>query len=184
LPIVLAFSGLTLLGAWLGLSGGLYLLWPWLPVAPDLTGLERLAASTLTAILLVGASPAVTIAVIAEGDREGPSRIWRPKSSSRWRSRSSPSSRCHRESRATVFGSEVLPALIFVVAAAWSLVGAVAFGAAAGAVFMAYVNYVGREITVVLLVLCTLLTGIAAPWDSIRFLAGLAAGLVIQKHST
>ena len=63
----------------------------------------------------------------------------------------------------------------------WALAGSIAFGAACGAVFTLYLQVIGREITVVLLVLCGVLTGFAAPLGFEPFLAGLAAGLVIQN---
>ncbi len=47
--------------------------------------------------------------------------------------------------------------------------------------FTLYLQVVGREITVVLLVLCGVVTGFAAPLGFEPFLAGLAAGLVIQN---
>jgi trehalose 6-phosphate synthase len=181
LRAITALSAMTIVGAWVGLAAGLYLVWPVLPVAPELAGGERIAAATLTALLLVGASPAVTIAVIAEGRARG--------------SLSDLATEvvvlmevaivilfaiCQGALRA-VFGAGAPDTIDLVAVAVWSVVGSMAFGACCGALFTLYLRFIGREITVVLLVLCGVLTGLAAPLGFEPFLAGLVAGLVIQN---
>ena len=52
---------------------------------------------------------------------------------------------------------------------------------ALGALFALYLRYVGREVTVVLIALCALITGLARAFDLRAALAGLAAGLVVQN---
>lgn len=179
--MVVGVSVLTMLGTWIGLSVGLYAAWPWLPIASDLAGAERLGAAAFTAMLLTGASPAVTIAVIAEGRARGP---------------------LSDLATDVVVLIEVAVVILFVVAqgasrvafgtgmpgaadfgavAMWSVLGSLAFGAAAGGLFTIYLRYVGREVTVILLALCAVLTGVTAPFGFEPFLAGLAAGLIIQN---
>ena len=180
LPKVASLAGFTMVTAWLILSAGLFLLWPLLPVAPDLAGGELAAAAALTAMLLVGASPAVTIAVIAEGRARGPI------------SQLTTEVVVLMEIAVVVLFAisqtmlRVLvgptgPAVDMVSVAVWSVGGAIALGAGCGALFTLYLNLVGREVTVMLLVLCGVLTGFAAPMGFDPFLAGLGAGLVVQN---
>src|SRR4051794_27396039 len=65
-------GSVTIAIGWLGLFAVLVLLWPSLPIAPQLTAWTRIAAAALTATALVGFSTTVTIAVIAESRARGP----------------------------------------------------------------------------------------------------------------
>ncbi len=181
LMTIAGISGLTMIGAWLVLSACLYALWPWLPVAPDLSATERLAAATLTAILLVGASPAVTIAVIAEGRAKGTLSDLATHVVVVMEIAIVAFFAISQGVTRAALGATAPDVMVLLATAAWSLVGALAFGALAGAAFAAYLGYVGREVTVMLLALCAVLTGVAAPFGFEPFLAGLAAGLVIQN---
>ena len=79
------------------------------------------------------------------------------------------------------FGTPVRDALSVLINAGWSVAGSIAFGALAGAVFTLYLRYVGREITLVFLALCAVLTAFSAPLGFEPFLTGLAAGAVVQN---
>jgi Kef-type K+ transport system membrane component KefB len=68
---VALFSVITVVAAWLGMVALLFVAWPWLPLAPELSGALRVAAVALSALVLVGVSPTVTVAVIAEARARG-----------------------------------------------------------------------------------------------------------------
>src|SRR5690606_10929290 len=68
---ITALTGLIFAVAWLVAASLLYAAWPWLPIASELVGLERLCAVALAATLLVSTSPAVTVAVITESRARG-----------------------------------------------------------------------------------------------------------------
>jgi trehalose 6-phosphate synthase len=141
---------------------------------------QRAVAVALAASVLVGASPPVTVAVIAESRARGGLTDLATE---------------------VVVLMEVAVLLLFTLAqqishlafntvadaadlgwaALWSVVGSLAFGSLFGALFTIYLRLVGREITVVLLALCAVLTGFGAPLGYEPFLAGLAAGVVVQN---
>ena len=180
LPTVAGVTLITVVAAWIALAAVLWVVWPWIPVAGQLVGLQRAAAVALAATLLVGASPPVTVAVIAESRARGPLTDLATE---------------------VVVLMEVAVVLLFTLmqqfghlvfntgadiaglgwTAIWSVLGSVAFGALIGAVFAIYLRVVGREVTVVLLAICAVLTGVAAPLGYEPFLAGLAAGIVVQN---
>ena len=64
---------------------------------------------------------------------------------------------------------------------AWEIGGAVAFGSLVGALFALYLRYIGREITLVLLAVCALLSQIGTSQRLEPLLAALIAGLVIEN---
>src|SRR6185503_13569815 len=64
---------------------------------------------------------------------------------------------------------------------AWEIGGAVAFGALVGALFALYVRYVGREITLVLIGACGLLSQVGTMQEFEPLLAAMTAGLVIEN---
>ncbi|MDK0545404.1 hypothetical protein P6O83_15845, partial [Clostridium perfringens] len=59
--------------------------------------------------------------------------------------------------------------------------GAVAFGALVGALFALYLRYVGREVALVLLGVCALLSQVGSTQQFEPLLAAVAAGLVIEN---
>ena len=72
-------------------------------------------------------------------------------------------------------GASVLVRLV------WEIGGAVAFGSLVGALFALYLRYVGREVTLVLLGVCALLSQVGATQRLEPLLAALAAGVVIEN---
>ena len=64
---------------------------------------------------------------------------------------------------------------------AWEIGGAVAFGALVGALFALYMRYVGREVTLVLLGVCAILSQVGNTQEFEPLLAAVAAGLVIEN---
>ena len=67
---------------------------------------------------------------------------------------------------------------------AWEIGGAVAFGVLVGALFALYLRYIGREVTLVLiLAVCALLSQVGTTQQFEPLLAAVAAGLVIENLS-
>jgi trehalose 6-phosphate synthase len=65
----------------------------------------------------------------------------------------------------------------------WEIGGATAFGALVGAMFALYVRYVGREVTLVLIAACALLSQVGTTQNFEPLLAAVTAGLVIENLS-
>ena len=61
----------TLAVAITGLFALAWAVWPWLPLAPDATGLPRVAMALLVALILVSFSPTMTVAVTADSGARG-----------------------------------------------------------------------------------------------------------------
>jgi trehalose 6-phosphate synthase len=169
--------------AWTLAASAVYFAWPWLPIAPQLAGAERLTAAAITATMLVGVSPAMTLAVVAESRAKGPLvdlasavvvlmelgvivlfAIW-------------------LDASRAVFDGSQQGAWVLVASIAWQIAGALALGAGLGGVFTLYLRYVGREVTVVLIVVGALLAGLGHQLGFQPILAGLAAGIVVQNFT-
>jgi len=185
LEMIAAMSLLTVAIVFIGLSAVLFVAWPWLPIGPELVGLDRAAAIALTVTVLIGVSPTVTVAVIAESRARGPLSTL---------------------SATVVIVIELVVLVLFalcldtgrrafgsplsgqswalVVSTAWTVVGSLAFGAILGSLFALYVRYVGREVTIVLLALCALIAGLGARLHFEPLLAGVGAGLIVQQVLT
>ena len=181
LAAILKLSVTTVLVSLVGITAAVFLLWRWLPFGVELTGLERLAASALVGTLVIGVSPILTTAVTAESRARGPLATM---------------------ATAVVVVVELLVILVFAIclqfarfafetepvtatglalSTLWVIFGSVAFGGLLGSLFSLYVKYVGREVTVVLLALFALFTGLGARMNFEPLLSGLAAGLVVQN---
>ena len=157
-----------------------WIAWPWLPVAPDETGLGKLAMVLLLVVIIVSFSPTMTAAVIAETGARG---------------------RLSDLVLAMVVLADVVIVVLFslsmqlarvahgsagsdvtlLVRLAWEIGGAVAFGSLVGAVFALYLRYIGREVTLVLIAVCAVLSQVGATQRLEPLLAALAAGLVIEN---
>jgi trehalose 6-phosphate synthase len=178
---LLTFSFATTVLAWLGLAVTLALAWPLLPIDPDLSGIQRFMVIALAATLLVGVSPTVSVAIIAEARASGPLASF--------------------ATNAVVVIELVVVALfglllhsahvIFATTTggfgealaevAWTMAGSAAFGAVFGALFALYVRLIGREITLAFLGLCAIIAGLGVRLDLAPLVAGVAAGLVSQR---
>jgi trehalose 6-phosphate synthase len=66
---------------------------------------------------------------------------------------------------------------------AWEIGGAIAFGVLIGAAVALYLRYVGREMTLVVLAACALLSQVGTTQQFEPLLAAMAAGLVIENLS-
>jgi alpha,alpha-trehalose-phosphate synthase [UDP-forming] len=172
---ILKMSAVTVVVALAGMAAMVFVLWRWLPFGAELSGLQRAAASALVATLLIGVSPILTTAVIAESRARGPLSTL---------------------ATAVVVCVELLVIVCFAICLQWArsafntqpaeelvwvILGSVAFGGLLGSLFALYLRYVGREVTVVLLALFALFTGLGARLRFEPLLSGLAAGLVVQN---
>ena len=157
-----------------------WLLWPWLPIAPQATGAERLALALLTSTLIMSFSPTVTIAVIAESRARGP---------------------LSELVLALVILGDLALIFLFTLAMQfarvttgaaaeevgllarllWEIFGSLAYGALIGALFALYLRSIGRELTVVLLAMCALITGTAGWLHFESLLVALSAGIVVEN---
>jgi Kef-type K+ transport system membrane component KefB len=167
----------------LTLSGVLltcWLLWTRLPIAPEAIGAERLALALLTATLIMSFSPTVTIAVIAESRARGP---------------------LSELVLALVILGDLALIFLFTLAMQfarvttgaaaeevgllarllWEIFGSLAFGALIGALFALYLRSIGRELTIVLLAMCALITGTAGWLHFESLLVALSAGIVVEN---
>jgi Kef-type K+ transport system membrane component KefB len=65
--------------------------------------------------------------------------------------------------------------------ASWEIIGSLAFGAIIGALFSMYLRAIGREVTLMLVGICVLLSVAARALHFEPVLAALAAGLVVEN---
>jgi trehalose 6-phosphate synthase len=171
----------TLGVAMLGLFAVTWLAWAWLPVAPEATGLPKIAMAALVVIIVISFSPTMTAAVISETGARG---------------------RLSDLVLAMVVLADLAVLVLFslamqfargvlsegaganvniLVQLAWEIGGAAAFGCLVGALFAMYLRYVAREVTLVLLGVCALLSQVGAAQRFEPRVAAGAAGLVIQN---
>lgn len=163
-----------------GLLAFAWIAWPWLGLAPDAGGVQKLAMAFLLVIIIVSFSPTMTAAVTAETGARG---------------------RLSELVLAMVVLADLAVLVLFSLSMqfargvlgtgsdevsvlarfAWEIGGAVAFGALAGALFALYMRYVGREITLGLILLCGVLSQVGNTQQFEPLLAALSAGLVIEN---
>lgn len=157
-----------------------WLAWPWLPISPDAPPAVRSALALLLTAVVASFSPTVTIAVVAESRSSG---IYT------------------ETSLAVVILADLVLILMFTAAmeivrwtgggaahdvgllasASWEIIGSLAFGAIIGALFSLYLRSIGREVTLVLVGVCLLLSMAARALHFEPVLAALAAGLVVEN---
>ena len=171
----------TLAVAMTGLAALAWVLWPWLPIAPEAAGTAKLAIIAIVAIIVVSFSPTMTAAVIAETGSRGKLSdfvlamvvladlivlvLF---------------SLAMQFARAA-FGEGAPEDVSLIVRLAWEIGGALAFGALVGALFALYLRYVGREVTLALLVVSLLLSQVGMSHRVEPLLAAMAAGIVIAN---
>ena len=179
LDAMLRYGAVTLLILYAGLFAFVWTAWPWLGIAPALTGLQKLAAASLLATVVASFSPTVTIALIAESRARGP---------------------VSQMTLTMVILGDLILILIFALlmqlgrlafggagdvglfaSVSWEIFGSFAFGAAAGALFALYLRHVGRELTVVLVAFCAFVATTGRTWHLEPLLAALAAGIVVEN---
>jgi trehalose 6-phosphate synthase len=183
LRAIATMAGVTILLAFVAIFALLFVVWPWMPIAPEIDGWQRAAVVAVITSVLVGFSPTVTIAVIAETRARGS---------------------LAELTLAVVVLADLVLILLFTVTMEWTramfaqaadgpalvasllweLPGSMAFGALVGALFALYLRWVGREVTLVLVGLCVLLTGASQLWHFDALIASIAAGLVVENVAT
>ncbi|MBA2354580.1 MAG: cation:proton antiporter [Acidobacteria bacterium] len=180
LRAMLTMGAVLVVLMWLSLTLLFFVTWPWLPVAPELTGPARFALAGLLATVTVSFSPTVSIAVITESRARGP---------------------LTELVLALVVLADLMLILLFTLSMetvrfalgssqaghgllsglAWEIFGSFAFGSVVGAFFALYLRYVGREITVMLLAVSVVLSQVGAALAFEPLLAALGAGLVVEN---
>ena len=178
---IVYMTGIMLAVAVGGLAALAWLAWQWLPIAPYAAGVTKLAMIALLVVMVVSFSPTMTAAVIADTGARG---------------------RLSNTVLAIVVIADLAILILFsvcmqigrvafqleggdgidvIVGFAWEIGGAIAFGALIGALFALYMRYIGREVTLVLLAVCGLLSQVGATQRFEPLLAAVAAGLVIEN---
>jgi trehalose 6-phosphate synthase len=172
-----------LLVAMTGVAVVAWVVWPWLPIAPDASGAGKLAMVVLLAIILISFSPTMTAAVTTETGAR---------------------SRLSETVLAVVVLADITALMLFSISTqfarvalgtggdegnllarfAWEIGGAIAFGVLVGAVVALYLRYIGREMTLVILAACVLLSQVGTTQQFEPLLAAMAAGLVIENLSS
>ncbi len=179
LRAMLELGGVTIVVMYSVLFAAFWVGWPWLGIAPELTGLQRLTVVLLLTTVVASFSPTVTIALIAESRASGP---------------------LSELTLAVVILADLVLILFFTLAMqavayafggtqevglfaslSWEIFGSFAFGAVAGSLFAFYLRHIGREVPVALLGLCAAIAGIGAQLHLEPLLAALAAGLVVEN---
>ena len=171
----------TLAVAMGGLAALAWVLWPWLPIAPDAAGADKLVMIALLVVIIVSFSPTMSAAVIAETGSRG---------------------KLSDYVLAMVVIADIVVLVLFsllmqlarasfadgapddvsmLARLAWEIGGAVAFGSLIGALFALYLRYVGREVTLALLVVSLLLSQVGTTQRLEPLLAAMAAGIVIAN---
>jgi trehalose-6-phosphate synthase/Kef-type K+ transport system membrane component KefB len=170
--LAVAMAGLAVVG---------WLVWRWLPVAPEARGLELLAMLALLTVIVVSFSPTMTAAVVADSGARG---------------------RLSDAVLAIVVLADLVLLVLFAVSMqlarlvfdggegqgaeilsrlAWEIGGAVAFGVLVGVLFALYLRYIGREIVLMLLAVCAVLSQVGTTQQLQPLLAAVAAGIVIEN---
>lgn len=178
---LLRFSAASLGSMYVVLFVLLWAAWPLLGIAPEADGAARLTIVAVLATLVVSFSPTVTMAVVAEARAEG-------------RFTEFVVALVILADLVLIIGFTLVLQLARVVFSqgdgervslmarlAWEIPGSLAFGALLGALFALYLRYVGREITLGLLVLCVLVGEVGEALHFEAVVAALAAGLVVEN---
>jgi trehalose-6-phosphate synthase/Kef-type K+ transport system membrane component KefB len=181
LAAITQMTAVTLAVAMIGLSIVAWIAWPWLPIEPDAVGVRRLVMLALLTVMVVSFSPTMTAAVVADSGARG---------------------RLSDTVLAMVVIADLVVLVLFSVSMqlarvvldpadaqgaevlarlAWEIGGAVAFGVLIGVLFALYLRYIGREISLVLLAVCGVLSQVGTTQQLQPLLAALAAGVVIEN---
>jgi Kef-type K+ transport system membrane component KefB len=179
LGVIVRLGGVTIVLTYAVIFIVLWTTWPWLRIAPEFTGVQRLAAAALLTALVASFSPTVSIAIVAEARAAGPFT---------------------ELTLAIVILSDLVLILAFTfimqlvrvafgtaahvglfAGVTWEVFGSFAFGALAGALFALYLTYVKREVAIVVLGFCAVVAGIADTLQLEPLMSALAAGVVVEN---
>lgn len=178
----IAVVGAAVIGTtYLVLGTFVYAAWPWLPIAPEAVGAERLAMALVLTTVLVSFSPTVTIAVIAESRARGPLTELALAIVVLADLALILGFTLVTQYTRSVIGTAPAQEVGLLPFLSWDIFGSLAFGAIAGALFAFYLTHIARELTLSLLVLCVLVSAGGAAWHFEPLLSALAAGLVVEN---
>lgn len=180
LAALLSYSAVALAAVYVLLLAAFWLAWPWLPILPSANALDRLAVAAMLATLVTSFSPTVTMAVVAESRASGPFTEFLVALVILADLALIVAFTLVLQLVRAVFGAAGAGAGLAAVLA-WEMVGSLAAGALAGAVFAFYLRHVGREVTLVLLALCAIVAALGRIFHYEAVLAALAAGLVVEN---
>lgn len=171
--LVVAVTGLVAVG---------WFAWPWLPIAPELTGLDRLAVVVLLAVIVVSFSPTMTAAVLADaGGRHRLGELVLTMVVIADLMLLTTFATALHVARLALGTAPVIGPGAFLASILWEVGGALAFGALVGALFALYLRFVGREVPLVLVGVCALLSQVGFTQQFEPLLAAVAAGLVVEN---
>ena len=180
-PGAVTATVVTLGVAMTGLGLMTWLLWPWLPIVPEASGSARLMMVAVLVVIMVSFSPTMSAAVITETGSRG---------------------KLSDFVLAIVVLADLIILVLFsltmqlarwtlsdtaaddvnlLVRLAWEIGGAIAFGCLIGALFALYLRYVGREVTLGLLIVGLVLSQVGFGQRVEPLLAAMAAGIVIAN---
>lgn len=180
LKAIATLAGVTILLAYVVLFALLFVAWPYLPIAPEVGGWHRAAIVAIITSVLVGFSPTVTIAVIAETRARGSlAELTLAVVVLADLALVLLFTVSMEGTRALFAQSSNAPALV--ASLLWELPGSMAFGAIVGALFALYLRWVGREVTLALVGMCAVITGAGALWHFDGLIAAICAGLVVEN---
>jgi Kef-type K+ transport system membrane component KefB len=176
---VAAISATTIATLYAGFFVAFWFAWPWLPIAPELQGLQRAAAVAVTTTLVASFSPTVTIALVAERRAAGP---------------------LTELTLAIVILADLVLILVFtpvmqfahqafggaapggiISTLIWEIGGSLALGGVAGALLALYLIRIGREVPLVVIAFCAAVAGAAAVLHLEALISALAAGMVVDN---
>jgi NhaP-type Na+/H+ or K+/H+ antiporter len=178
--LTVTILGVTMLGV--GLVA--WVAWSWLPIAPEADGWTRVAMVLLLAVIAVSFSPTMAAAVTTEtGARGRLSDLVLPVVVLADLVVLFLFSLAMQIGR-TVLEPDSVDGAGTLVRFAWEIGGAVAFGSLVGALFALYLRYVGREVTLVIIAVCAILSRVGTTQQFEPLLAAVAAGLVIENLSS
>lgn len=178
LRAIATMAGITILLAHVILFGLLFVVWPWVPIAPDVVGWQRAAIVAVVTSVLVGFSPTVTLAVIAEtGGRGALAELTLAVVVLADIALILMFALSMEGTRAMFAMSPDAPAMV--VSLLWELPGSMAFGAVVGVLFAVFLRRVKRPITAVVVGLCAFLAAAASFWRFDALIAAIAAGLFV-----
>ncbi len=179
LTAIARMTATTLVVAMVGLAAIVWFAWAWLPIAPEASGSPKVAMVILLVIIVISFSPTMTAAVTTETGTRGPfSELVLAMVVFADLALLVLFSLAMQFARATFDTSGDVSALVRF---AWEIGGAVAFGVLVGALFALYLRYVGREVTLVLIAVCAVLSQVGSTQQFEPLLAAVAAGLVVEN---
>jgi Kef-type K+ transport system membrane component KefB len=181
LNMLLRFSAAAIGAMYVLLFGCFWLAWPWLGLAPELGGVHRLAVIAILTTLVVSFSPTVTMAVVAESRAAGRFTEFLVALVVLADLALILLFTLVMQGVRAVFGAASGEDIGLLVHLAWEIPGSLAFGAIVGVLFAVYLRRVSRELTVVLIGVCAVISQLGPALHFEPLLAALAAGLVVEN---